>query len=624
MVAHEETIAERDANVTGLRARLESICDCADELESKLASEISQVHPRLRDSARNLVHYIALRHADIRDMQRQLESLGLSSLGRAELHTMSSVRSVLKALESLYFGETRDIAAEHRDFSRSARMLAEHAGDLLGEMAGERAVRIMVTLPRESATSYDFVSSLVRAGMDIARINTAHDDQDTWRGMIENIRRANREQNSSCKIVMDLAGPKIRTGPLKPGPRVLRVRPRRDPLGRVIAPRRLRLVDEGSGRPTKRQPVLPVAGPCVAYARKGDVFTFRDTRGKKRKLKVVHKDDNGLVVEAFKTAYIQTGSKLRLKRKDTGDKMSFRIGELPSIGLPLLLRIGDILILHSDSRPGEPAVAAGDGHIVQAAHIACSPPEVLRFVSSGATVRLNDGKIEGIVRSVAEGELRVEITKAKATGSRLRGGKGINFPDSDTRLTGLTDTDKANLAFVAEHADAIGLSYVKGPDDVYALQDRLAALPPRTPGIILKIETERAFHNLPHILLAAMRNYPLGVMIARGDLAVECGWERLAEIQEEILWLCEAARVPVIWATQVLEGKTKKGWPSRAEISDAAMAQRADCVMLNKGPYIVEAIKMLHNILTRMQGHQDKKTPMLRKLSISDVEFTQV
>lgn len=304
--------------------------------------------------------------------------------------------------------------------------------------------------------------------------------------------------------------------------------------------------------------------------------------------------------------------------------MSFRIGELPSIGLPLLLRIGDILILHSDSRPGEPAVAAGDGHIVQAAHIACSPPEVLRFVSSGATVRLNDGKIEGIVRSVAEGELRVEITKAKATGSRLRGGKGINFPDSDTRLTGLTDTDKANLAFVAEHADAIGLSYVKGPNDVYALQDRLAALPPRTPGIILKIETERAFHNLPHILLAAMRNYPLGVMIARGDLAVECGWERLAEIQEEILWLCEAARVPVIWATQVLEGKTKKGWPSRAEISDAAMAQRADCVMLNKGPYIVEAIKMLHNILTRMQGHQDKKTPMLRKLSISDVEFTQV
>ena len=119
-------------------------------------------------------------------------------------------------------------------------------------------------------------------------------------------------------------------------------------------------------------------------------------------------------------------------------------------------------------------------------------------------------------------------------------------------------------------------------------------------------------------MLTAMRRYPAAVMIARGDLAVECGWERLAELQEEILWLCEAAQIPVIWATQVLEGTAKKGLPSRAEISDAALAQRADCVMLNKGPHIIQAIDMLDNILRRMQGHQYKKTARLRKLSISD------
>ena len=109
-------------------------------------------------------------------------------------------------------------------------------------------------------------------------------------------------------------------------------------------------------------------------------------------------------------------------------------------------------------------------------------------------------------------------------------------------------------------------------------------------------------------------------MIARGDLAVECGWQRLAEVQEEILWLCEAAHMPVVWATQVLETLAKKGRPSRAEITDAAMSQRADCVMLNKGPHVVQAIKLLDDILHTMQQHQHKKTSMLRSLHVSELE----
>jgi len=136
-------------------------------------------------------------------------------------------------------------------------------------------------------------------------------------------------------------------------------------------------------------------------------------------------------------------------------------------------------------------------------------------------------------------------------------------------------------------------------------------------GLVLKIETQRAFRRLPQLLLAAMRAYPAGVMIARGDLAVECGFERLAEVQEELLWLCEAAHMPAIWATQVLESLAQKGLPSRAEITDAAMADRAECVMLNKGPYVVQAERVLDDILCRMQEHQRKKRPTLRKLSVS-------
>src|SRR5690606_5997151 len=128
--------------------------------------------------------------------------------------------------------------------------------------------------------------------------------------------------------------------------------------------------------------------------------------------------------------------------------------------------------------------------------------------------------------------------------------------------------------------------------DVAALLEELKKLNANL-GIVLKIETSEAFRNLPSILLKAMENYPIGVMIARGDLAIETGWKNFAIIQEEIIQICDAAHLPDIWATQVLENLTKKGIPTRAEITDAAMAQRATCVMLNKGPYLEQTVKML-------------------------------
>jgi len=82
---------------------------------------------------------------------------------------------------------------------------------------------------------------------------------------------------------------------------------------------------------------------------------------------------------------------------------------------------------------------------------------------------------------------------------------------------------------------------------------------------VLKIETRQAFEQLPQLLLTAMRQRRVGVMIARGDLAVDCGYETMAELQEEILWLCEAAHLPVIWATQVLEQRAKSRLSARRD-----------------------------------------------------------
>ena len=96
--------------------------------------------------------------------------------------------------------------------------------------------------------------------------------------------------------------------------------------------------------------------------------------------------------------------------------------------------------------------------------------------------------------------------------------------------------------------------------------------------------------------------------------------ERLAEIQEEILWLCEAGHVPAIWATQVLDTLARTGVPSRAEVTDAAASVGAECVMLNKGPYVDEAVRVLTDILRRMEKHHFKKRSLYRKLKVSTFE----
>ncbi len=242
---------------------------------------------------------------------------------------------------------------------------------------------------------------------------------------------------------------------------------------------------------------------------------------------------------------------------------------------------------------------------------------MLDSVQPGEHIWFDDGKIGGVVERVKNGTVHVRITQARAKGEKLRNDKGINLPDSQLAIAALTDKDLQDLIFVAQHADMVELSFVNSPADITLLRQHLRQLTDRVLPIVLKIETRRGFEQLPALLLCAMQAESCGVMIARGDLAVECGFERLAEVQEEVLWLCEAAHVPVIWATQVLESLANGGMPSRAEITDAAMGNRAECVMLNKGPHIVEALQSLGSILRRMQAHQNKKSALLRSLHVA-------
>ena len=596
------------ADIEQVREQLREIRDRATALETKYAAELDGVHPAFREGARNLVHYLALRKSRTQELRTSLRRLGLSSLADAERNVLGSIDAGQLAIEHLAGDGAADADALTAVLQRASPTADEHRHAILGPSPEGRDVSIMVTLPTEAAENPTLVAEMLAAGMNLARINCARDDVSIWERMVSNVKQAAVDADTECRIVMDLSGPKLRTGELKLGPRVIHIRPKRDPMGRVIAPRRIRLIPDDVLQRGTKIAVVPVPRECIDYASEGDQIRFRDTRGKKRRLTITIKDDKGLVLESYQGAYIATGSKLTLVRADSGEKLAYEVGELPAVEQPLLLHVGDTLVIHRDNVPGEPAKEDEDGAIVNPAHIACQQPEVFEYLSPGEAVSLNDGKISGVIQEVSEDELVVGITKAKPTGSRLRGNRGINFPDSDIKLPGLTASDRANLTFVVEHADAVSLSFVRKPKDVEMLLAELDALPADNLGLIVKVETRKAFKNLPKVMLAAMRRYPVAVMIARGDLAVECGWVELAELQEEILWICEAARMPVMWATQVLEQETKKGLPSRAEITDAAQSQRADCVMLNKGPHILAAIRTLDSILRRMQELRSQKT----------------
>jgi pyruvate kinase len=599
---------------------LTEIRDQCLSMEPSFAQEIERVDPEYRISARNLLHYLALRQQDLGDIQRELSQCGLSSLGRLEAHTLAGLDAVLAALHKLTDREMirPAEAVPQVDFATGPSILRSRTEHLLGREPHGRAVRIMVTMPSEAAENYALVRDLLKAGMDVMRINCAHDDSIAWRRMIENLHQAKQEVGRGCRVLMDLAGPKVRTGPIGAVSHVVRWKPRRDQRGRVIAPALVRVTRETERACCPPGEVsLPVEDQAIGRLQNGMLLRFKDCRGKLRSLKIVRRDKEGVWAESTQSAYVEQGTPIALVLR--GRKLAeTRVGELPQVEEAIRLDDGDTLIVTEENVPGAPALRTEKGER-RPAHIGCTLPEIFRDARAGERIFFDDGKIEGIIRRVSRKQLRVEIARTGNGGAKLRSDKGINLPDTKLNLSPIGENDLANLQFASEHADMVGFSFLRKPEHVRRLVRQLKKHRAAHLGVLLKIENRAAFEQLPRMLLAGLESPPLGVMVARGDLAVEMGFERLAEVQEEILWLCEAAHVPVVWATQVLETMAQTGRPSRAEVTDAAMSGRAECVMLNKGPHVVEAVRFLDDVLHRMQSHQKKKRAMLRKLSISDL-----
>ena len=478
--------------------RIEVIVDQLnrDRMENKyLLKDTHKIHKK---SAANLLDYLSFRSHDLRDLQKKLGYLGMSRLARAEAHTLASLQTTQFYLKSL-LGEEAIWPKNHTiSIKKSDKKLRENTIALFGRPSSKRKQRIMVTMPSTAADDPELIESMIAEGMNVARINCAHDEPETWQKIINNIKECDKRRGTRTFISMDIPGPKIRTGELE------------------------------------------------------------------------------------ESILVRAGDHLRLSRE-------LIKGVKPEIG--------------------------EKGDLLRAGVISCTLPEVFDDLRAGDSVYFDDGAIMGKVSSIDEVEAIIAIKRTKKKETKLKPDKGINFPDSDLQIHGLTHTDKEYLKFISRVADTVNFSFVNTPEDVQEIHACLTELGVIDDlGIVYKIETRKAFNNLSSLLLEAMKAPKVGVMIARGDLAIETGWNEIGHIQKEMLALCNACHIPIIWATQVLENLAKKGLPSRSEITDTVNATKSECIMLNKGPHILQAIRLLDEIIVSMERYQEKNAPILPML----------
>ncbi len=363
---------------------------------------LKRVHPDNYERAINLMHYLVLRSMDVRALQDHLHAFGLSSLASSESHILGQIQQVLARL-----GVEDQAPVATFAYQSSLASLKRQTKFLFGKQAHESMPHLMVTFDRSFADEYKIVKKLMESGMNVARINCAHDDAQHWLQMVQHVQRAKQSTGLPCKIYMDLAGPKNRTV---------------------------------------------------------------------------------------------------LKNKDR-----------------LKIKVGHDLLLTDEAH-----LAADNEKMV-----GCTIDGIAEQLKVGERVLFDDGLIEAKVTGIEGHAAHLKLVRISRKKPYLKNEKGINFPDSNLKLTALTDYDRSCLPFVLQHADMVGYSFVRNGQDV----GELNALIPEAHDIavILKIEIPEAVLNLPDLIYSGLARQHLGIMIARGDLAVEIGFERMSEIQEEIL-----------------------------------------------------------------------------------------
>lgn len=557
--------------------------------------------PQHRASAINLAHYLGLRRQDIHRLQLELAAVGLSSLGRCEGYVRDALLRVYAWLTGDSSSALTASGEDRLDWAKAESTLHANTRALLGPRPKDRHVYIMVTAPDAAQADAAWADALLDAGADVLRINGAHEAPEQWAAITATFKSRAQAAGKPGRVFVDLPGPKLRTEIRQMERGVLHLPRRKDRTGRTLAPTQVQLVAEHESGAQ-----IPVPAEWLGRLEAGDVIALLDAGGRERAITVRAAGKEKIRAECERSLYLIPGLPLVWRRGEE-EMARGRLGALPRQPREMRVAVGDAFMLNASGSSADPEVRA----------LAFPEPAMLEQVRPGERVVLDDGKIAAIAEGTTPEGLLCRVSHVLKSPARLRSGKGVAFPDTALSLGHLGPQDDAALQFALEHADGVGVSFVACAQDVGLVGERIRQHGKAGFGMILKLETRGAVAKLPEILFEALKYEPVGIMIARGDLAVELSFERLAEMQEELLWFGEACHLPVIWATQVLDTVAHAGLPTRAEVTDAAMSMRAECVMLNKGPYIADATRMLADIIHKMEAHQYKKRSLYRPLAVA-------
>ena len=582
--------------------------------------KVTPGHPRYQ-SLLNLKQYLILRSKDRTELQEKLFSMSLSSLGRSYAHVAASIDTLYDQIRSSLHQD--EISAEqmalvhHLTIGESIALASRNSTVLFGGKVSaklsKQTTAVMVTLPSHAADNGgELIYGLAETGVNVFRINTAHDSPETWKAMADVIAAVNegRAENNKVKTFVDLAGPKIRTGKIRKIALPVAIGSNKGKkevylfAGGMFSTR----PETTDARTLRKEPArIAVEKKFFGKIKEDARVKVIDSNGKKVFITITELHDNYAKGVIDKKVYLDHTTKLYRKRHQ---------GAILNVEMqaePIRLYKNDLLVISELDVEGRAAVCNEEGSVVEPALIGSSFRGIVPRVKVGEKVFVDDGKIGLEVIAKDDHSITCKVTHVKAGGTLLKEEKGINFPDTRIKTAALTEKDTENALAVMGFADHLSISFCQSAEDVRDLQTLLAENNRSDIGIIAKIETKQAISKMPEILEQLLSWEKSGVMIARGDLAIEVGFQNMAHIQEALLDICDAAHMPVIWATQVLESQMKNNLPSRAEVTDAAMAGRAECVMLNKGPFATDTINVLVHILDDMHSLFKKNRQLLKK-----------
>ena len=488
MDAAENKLSKYDMLCRQMDALIEA---CLDS-ERRHMVQIERVHPKYRSSAKNLVHYRAMRSRDLSKLQKRLKNLGFSRLAKAESHVLPSLTTTRRLIDLLEGSPDHEphITPE-LSIKKSKRRLRKNSTALLGPRSKNRNSMIMVTMPTEASWNTKLIEDMISGGMGVARINCAHDNSEIWGRIAANVRKVSEELNIPCSIAMDLAGPKIRTGTIAAGPQVKKIRPVKDARGRIVRKASVWLGDE----PSEKAPhFLPLADRSKLEP--GMVLHFQDTRGKLRTLQIAFVEESGCVALIDRTSYLETGHILYHEKQLITQVCV--LGEVAAREGSVYLRPGDKVLLTKRNVVTPHFGPNHDRTGIDFLEIQCTNPSVIDQIKPGESVKFDDGKFEGVIDSVNDDGAMITVTAVRSNGARLKAEKGVNFPDSRLRIQGLTTKDKEDLKFVVETADIVNMSFVNSVRDVKALMSELEKLGALNKiGVVLKSRNDAGFPQ-PH------------------------------------------------------------------------------------------------------------------------------